>query len=70
MMMSAKTATVGLLKVKIFWNKTYDVTVSVQQVTNKILSCDSNYITDVAMWTKICNSGYEKSFHNLNFIRT
>ena len=37
-MMSAKVATPGLLKVTVFWNKGYDVIISVDDVTIKILS--------------------------------
>ena len=55
-MMSAKMATPGLLKIKVFWNKGYDVIISVHDVTNKILSRDSNYIVDVFMWPKFGNS--------------
>ena len=40
LMMSAKIATPGLLKVKVFRNKGYDVIISVHDVTNKILSHD------------------------------
>ena len=47
-MMSAKMATPDFLK-------GYDVIVSVDDVTNKILSCDSNYIVDVFMWPKFGN---------------
>ena len=56
LMMSAKLATLGLLKIKVFWNKGYDVIISVHDVTNKILSRDSNYIIDVVMWPKFGNS--------------
>ena len=56
LMMSAKMATLGLLKTKVFWNKGYDVIISVHDVTNKILSRDSNYIVDVVMWPKFGNS--------------
>ena len=56
MVMSAKMATPGLLKIKIFWKKGYDVIIYVHDVTNKILSCDSNYIVDVVMWPKFGNS--------------
>ena len=48
-MTSAKMATPGLLKIKVFWNKSYDVIVSVHDVTNKILSRDLNYIVDMVM---------------------
>ena len=56
LMMSAKTTTPGLLKIKVFWTKVYDVIVLVYDITNKILSCDSSYIVDVVMWPKSCNS--------------
>ena len=48
-------ATPGLLKITIFWNKEYDIIISVSDVTNKILSRDSNYIVDVFMWLKFGN---------------
>ena len=49
LMMSAKLATLGLLKVKVFWNKGYDVIISVCDVIKKFLSRDLNYIVDVVM---------------------
>ena len=55
-MMSAKMATPGLRKIKVFWKKGYDVIIFVNDVTNKILSRDSNYIVDVVMWPKFGNS--------------
>ena len=55
-MMSAKMATLGLLKLKVFWNKGYGVIISVYDITNKILSRDSNYIVNVVMWPKFGNS--------------
>ena len=55
LMMSAKMATLVLLKTNIFWNKVYDVMVSVHDVDNKILSRNSNYIVDVVMWPKFGN---------------
>ena len=54
-MMPVKMATPGLLKITVFWNKGYDVIISVDDVTNKILSRDSNYIIDVVMWPKFGN---------------
>ena len=48
-MMSAEMATPGLLKITVFWNKGYDVRISVDDVSNNILSRDSNYIADVFM---------------------
>ena len=55
-MMSVKLATLGLLKIKIFWNKGYDVITSVYDVNNKILLRDTNQIVDVIMWPKFDNS--------------
>ena len=46
-MMSAKMATPGLLKITVFHNKGYDVITPVDDVTNKILLRDTNYIVDV-----------------------
>ena len=56
LMMSAKLATLGLLKKKVFLNECYDVTIYFDHVTNKILSCDSNYFVDVVMWLKFGDS--------------
>ena len=49
LMMSAKITTPGLLKIRAFWNNGYDVIISVYDVTNKIISRDSNYTIDVIM---------------------
>ena len=46
LMMPAKLATVGLLKIKVIWNKAYDVIASLCDVSNKTLWRDSNYIVD------------------------
>ena len=44
-MMPANSATIiGLLKMKVFWIEGCEVTISVPDVTNKILSRDSNYL--------------------------
>ena len=55
-MMLAKLATPGLLEIKIFQNNGYDVIVLGYDVTNKLLSHDSNYIVDMIMWPKFGNS--------------
>ena len=60
LMISAKMATPGLLKIKVFWNKGYDVIISVHGVTNKVLSCESSYIVNVVMWPKFGNSSLSK----------
>ena len=49
LMMLAKIATSGLLKIKVFSNKGYYIIYSVCDVTNKILSHDPNHIVDVVM---------------------
>ena len=54
-MMSAKMPTLDLLEIKPFWNKDYDVIISVHDITNKILSHDLNYIVDLVMWPKFGN---------------
>ena len=56
LIMSARNAFLGLLKIKIFWNKDYDVIISVFDVTNEILSRDLNYILDVVLWPEFGNS--------------
>ena len=48
-------ATPGLLEKTVFWNKGYDVIISFDDVTNKILSRDSIYILDMFMWPKFGN---------------
>ena len=55
-MVSATMAAPGLLQITVFWNEGYDVTTSVDDVTNKILSRDSDHFVDVFMWTKFGNS--------------
>ena len=56
LMVSTKMAAPGLLKIKFFSSKGYDVINSVRDVTNKILSDDLNHIADVVMWPKFGNS--------------
>ena len=69
-MMSAKMATSGLPKIKVFWNKGYDVIISGHDVSSQISSQDSNYIVDVIMWPKFGNSSaYIRKVININFIR-
>ena len=55
-MLSAKLATLDLLEIKVFWNKVYDVIISIHDVINKILSRESNYIVDTVLWSKFGNS--------------
>ena len=56
LMMLTKLATLGLCKTKIFRNRGYDVTILDYEVTNKILSRDSNYIVDLVTSLKFGNS--------------
>ena len=49
LMISEKIATLGLLKIKVFSNKCYVVIISVHNITNKILSGDSNCILDLVV---------------------
>ena len=42
LMLSVKLATLGLLKLKVFWNIDCDAIIYVYDITNKILSRDSN----------------------------
>ena len=60
LMMSAKLSTPALLKIKVFWNKSYHVITSIHNVSGEILSRDSNYIVDdqnlvalVFLWEKL-----------------
>ena len=57
---SAKLATLVLLKIKVFWNKGYDIIISVHYLTKKIFwSCDQSLVS----------LGFKRSYHNLNFIK-
>ena len=48
-MMSVKIANLSLPKIKIFWNKDYDIIIFFYDVTNKILSHVPAYIVDMVM---------------------
>ena len=56
LMISARLATPGLLKIKVFWKNSYDIKISIHDVTNNILLRDSNYTVDLTMWTNFGNS--------------
>ena len=58
LMIPAKMANPGLPKIKVLWNKGYDVIIPAHDVTNKILLRDSNYIVDMVMWPKFANSSF------------
>ena len=55
-MMPVNIATSGLLKIKVYWNKGYDIIIYIHDVTSKVLVCDSIQIVDVVMWTNFGNS--------------
>ena len=46
---------VGLLKIKVFWNKIYDFIIPIHDVSNKIISRELNYIVHLFMWPKFGN---------------
>ena len=52
LMMSANSVAPDILKIRIFLLKGYDLTVSIHDVSNKVLSRDSNDIVNVDMWPK------------------
>ena len=56
LMMPAKLATPGLLKINIFWNKSYDVIIPDYDVASNILLSDSNYVADAVLSPKFGNS--------------
>ena len=64
--MSAKLATPGLLKIKKFRNKGYDVIIPDYEVINKVFSRDSNYTIVAVMWPKFGSSSISmREFNNL-----
>ena len=67
-MMSTKMATLGLLKIYVCWNKSCDVIISVHNVTNNILSHDSNYIVGMVMWPNFSNSSISMREVNITLI--
>ena len=56
--MSAKMASPGLPKIKIFWDKGHDVIISVDDAINKILSRDSNYIVYVSCDQRLVTAAF------------
>ena len=51
-MMSAKMATLDVLEIKVLQSKVYDVIISEDAVTNKILSRDSIFSVDIVLCLK------------------
>ena len=54
--MSAKLATLDLVKIKLFWNNCYDVIIFLHDVSDNIWSRDLSWITEVVMGQKFGNS--------------
>ena len=48
--------TLGFLKIKVFWNKTYEIITSVHDATSEVFSRHSNYIVDMDILPKFGNS--------------
>ena len=59
-------ATPGFLKIKVFWNKSYDVIISVLDLSNKILSWHSTHIIDYIIWPKFGKSSISMIEVNFN----
>ena len=55
LMMPAKLATLGFLRIKIFWNEGYIVIISVHDAISKIHFV-TQILVDVVMWPKFSNS--------------
>ena len=53
--------TLSILKIDVFWNKGYDVIISLYDFNSKILSRDSDYIVCIVMWPKLSNSRISKN---------
>ena len=49
LMMSAKMATLGLYKLKLSWNKGYDIIASTPDVTSKVY-----HVTQIILWMWSC----------------
>ena len=56
LIMPAKLATPGLLKIIIFWNKVYDVIIKVCDINSKTLPHVKNYIVNAVMLRKFDSS--------------
>ena len=49
LMILAKISTSGLLRIKVFRRKSFDVIIYLHDVTEKVLSRNSNYIVDMVI---------------------
>ena len=66
-----KKATLGFLETMLFWNKGYDVIISVPDATSESLPRHLYYIVDVVMWPKFGKLWhfFEISYYNLTITR-
>ena len=55
LMMLAKSATLGFLKIMVLLNKVYDVVISAHDVNDKISSHNSYHIVDLVIWSNFGN---------------
>ena len=53
LIIAEKLAALDLLKIKVFWIKSYGNIISVYDVTKTILLSDSNYVANVVMWQSL-----------------
>ena len=52
----SKSVTLGLLRIKILWNKGYDIMILIYRGIKKIVWPESNNIMNVVMWPKFGKS--------------
>ena len=53
LMMSAQLSTLGLLKIRVFWNEGSDMIISAYDFYQQNLLLDSNYIVDVVHYQNL-----------------
>ena len=69
LIMPAKFATLGLLEIKVVLNKGYSVIAFVNDINDKFLSRDSNYIVCVAMRPKFFISSTSDFFKGWSWLK-
>ena len=70
LMMPANMATLGLIKIKVFWNNVYEVIISAHDFSKKfyhmpqiillMLSCDQSLVTLAFLWEKLSQPQFYK----------
>ena len=76
LMTSVKMATLGLLKLNVFWNKDYDIIIFVHDVSNKFYyvtkiilympSFDQSLVTLALLWEKLSQPQFYKDLTRRN----